>query len=48
LAAVLSFHYVDVFRRIALAGVFVTDSARVMCAVAILILGLAALKADRS
>jgi hypothetical protein len=49
LAGALSFHYVDVFRRIALAaGVFAIDAAKVMCAAAILILSLAALKADRS
>jgi hypothetical protein len=48
LAGALSFHSVDVLRGIALAGVFVTDAAKATCAAAILILSLAALRADRS
>jgi hypothetical protein len=48
LAGTLSFHYVDVLRGFALAGVSVIDAAKAACAAAILILSLAALRSDRS
>jgi hypothetical protein len=48
LAETLSFHYVDVLRGVALAGVSLIDAAKTTCAAAILILSLAALRADRS
>jgi len=46
IAAALSFHYIDVLKRISLAGASLVDLAKAVCAAAVLILGLAAPRPD--
>jgi hypothetical protein len=47
-AGAISFHYLDILRGVTLTGVSVIDTGKMACAAAILILSLAALKADKT
>ncbi len=48
LAGAISFHYLDVLRGVSLAGISVIGAGKTVCAAAVLILSLAALRADRT
>jgi hypothetical protein len=46
-AGALSFHYVDILRGVSLAGISVVEAAKAVCAAAVLILGLLALRKEK-